>query len=72
MSIYVFAGPTIAAADARKILDAHYLPPASQGDVFRRKFSSCCRGFYLPGELCLCPSRLCTGIWATGNFLGRI
>jgi hypothetical protein len=35
MSIHVFAGPTISAEEARQILDVHYLPPASQGDVFR-------------------------------------
>jgi hypothetical protein len=31
----VFAGPSIAAAEARTILDAEYRPPAAQGDVYR-------------------------------------
>jgi hypothetical protein len=35
MSVCIFLGPTMPAADARRILDARYLPPASQGDVFR-------------------------------------
>ncbi len=33
--IIVFTGPTIAPADARKELDAIYLPPVSQGDLYR-------------------------------------
>ena len=35
MSIFVFVGPTLGIEEARTILDATYLPPASQGDVFR-------------------------------------
>ncbi|MHB8577641.1 MAG: TfuA-like protein [Dehalococcoidia bacterium] len=35
MSVYIFAGPTLSAADARTELDAVYLPPAEQGDVYR-------------------------------------
>lgn len=35
MSVYVFVGPTLAVEEARTILDATYLPPASQGDVLR-------------------------------------
>ena len=35
MSIYVFTGPTISAEDARKELRAEYLPPVSEGDVYR-------------------------------------
>jgi hypothetical protein len=35
MSAYVFLGPTLALPDARAILDAVYLPPARQGDVYR-------------------------------------
>jgi hypothetical protein len=35
MSIFVFVGPTLGVEEARTILDATYLPPASQGDVFR-------------------------------------
>jgi hypothetical protein len=31
----VFTGPTLAAADARRVLDAVYLPPARQGDLYR-------------------------------------
>ena len=31
----MFVGPTLAAADARGVLDAVYLPPARQGDVYR-------------------------------------
>jgi hypothetical protein len=30
----VFLGPTLSAADARGVLDAVYLPPAAQGDVY--------------------------------------
>jgi len=35
VSTYVFAGPTISAADARIELDAVYLPPAAEGDLYR-------------------------------------
>jgi hypothetical protein len=35
MTIYIFMGPTVALEDARTVLDAVYLPPASQGDVYR-------------------------------------
>jgi len=35
MTINVFIGPTLAIADAREVLDAHYLPPVRQGDVYR-------------------------------------
>lgn len=35
MSVYVFTGPTIAAADASVELPALYLPPAAEGDVYR-------------------------------------
>jgi hypothetical protein len=34
MVAYVFTGPTLCAQDAREILDAAYLPPVAQGDVF--------------------------------------
>ena len=34
MRIAVFTGPTLSAEDAAKELDAVYLPPASQGDVY--------------------------------------
>ena len=33
--IVVFVGPTISSDDCRAILTAEYLPPASQGDVYR-------------------------------------
>ena len=35
MSVYVFLGPTLPAAEAHRELDAVYLPPVSQGDVYR-------------------------------------
>jgi hypothetical protein len=35
MSVVIFTGPTLSAADARQELDAEYLPPAAQGDVYR-------------------------------------
>lgn len=35
MSIFVFTGPTIGAAEAGDELDAVYLPPAAEGDVYR-------------------------------------
>jgi hypothetical protein len=35
MSVVVFTGPTLSAADAAAELDARYLPPAAQGDVYR-------------------------------------
>lgn len=35
MTVHVFAGPTIGEREARGILDARYLPPAAQGDVYR-------------------------------------
>src|SRR6266851_3875937 len=35
MSIVVFTGPTISAEDALQELEATYLPPVSQGDVYR-------------------------------------
>jgi hypothetical protein len=33
--IYVFAGPTLSARDGARELDAVFLPPAAQGDVYR-------------------------------------
>jgi hypothetical protein len=33
--IIVFLGPTVPAEEARNVLDALYLPPVSQGDVYR-------------------------------------
>jgi hypothetical protein len=35
MSVYVFTGPTLAPEEGRELLDAVYLPPVSQGDVYR-------------------------------------
>ena len=35
MNVFVFLGPTLALDQARRVLDATYLPPASQGDVCR-------------------------------------
>ena len=35
MSIYVFTGPTISSAEASRVLEAVYLPPAAEGDVYR-------------------------------------
>jgi hypothetical protein len=35
MSVYVFTGPTLPPDEARSYLDAVFLPPVSQGDVYR-------------------------------------
>jgi hypothetical protein len=35
MRVYVFIGPSIQETEARTLLDATYLPPVSQGDVYR-------------------------------------
>jgi len=35
VSAYVFTGPTISPAEAGRELDAVYLPPAAEGDVYR-------------------------------------
>jgi hypothetical protein len=34
-SVFVFLGPSLPVAEARRILDAVYLPPVSMGDVYR-------------------------------------
>ncbi len=39
MTIYVFIGPTITPDEAAEELDAVYLPPVSQGDVYRAALS---------------------------------
>ena len=39
MSVVIFTGPTLSAAEARSELDADYLPPAEQGDVYRAALS---------------------------------
>ncbi len=35
MTVYVFTGPTLSPDEAGEILEAVYLPPVSQGDVYR-------------------------------------
>jgi hypothetical protein len=35
MTAFVFVGPTLPTADARRLIDAVLLPPAAQGDVYR-------------------------------------
>lgn len=35
MSLFIFTGPTLPADEGRRHLDAHFLPPAAQGDVYR-------------------------------------
>ena len=35
MTVCVFVGPTLSTAQAREVLDADYLPPVRQGDVYR-------------------------------------
>jgi hypothetical protein len=35
MSTYVFLGPTLPIREARRHVDAHFLPPVAQGDVLR-------------------------------------
>jgi hypothetical protein len=35
LNVYIFTGPTISAAEATRILEAVYLPPAVEGDVYR-------------------------------------
>ena len=35
MSVYVFTGPTISRVEASRELEAVYLPPAAEGDVYR-------------------------------------
>jgi hypothetical protein len=35
VNVYVFTGPTISQADASRVLEAVYLPPAIEGDVYR-------------------------------------
>lgn len=35
MTVCVFLGPTLSSEDARGVLDAVYLPPVQQGDVYR-------------------------------------
>lgn len=34
MTVYIFTGPTLSADDGEQELDAIYLPPAAQGDVY--------------------------------------
>jgi hypothetical protein len=35
VSVYVFTGPSLSAEQSRELLEAVYLPPVSQGDVYR-------------------------------------
>lgn len=35
MKVVIFAGPTLSAEEGRRALDAVYLPPAAQGDLYR-------------------------------------
>jgi hypothetical protein len=35
MKVFIFTGPTLRPEEARAELDAHYLPPVQQGDVYR-------------------------------------
>ena len=35
MTVYIFTGPTLAPAEAARELDAVYLPPVAQGDIYR-------------------------------------
>ena len=35
MTLYLFTGPTLSAAEGKRELDAVFLPPAAQGDVYR-------------------------------------
>ncbi|RUO88425.1 hypothetical protein D7Y11_35570 [Corallococcus sp. AB018] len=35
MNVIIFAGPTLSASEGARVLDATYLPPAAQGDLYR-------------------------------------
>ncbi|RKI15821.1 hypothetical protein D7Y15_12895 [Corallococcus sp. AB030] len=35
MNVVIFAGPTLSASEGARVLDATYLPPAAQGDLYR-------------------------------------
>jgi hypothetical protein len=35
VTVCIFTGPTLTAAEAKRVLDAVYLPPAAHGDVYR-------------------------------------
>ncbi|NNB96227.1 hypothetical protein HI113_20225 [Corallococcus exiguus] len=35
MNVVIFAGPTLSAVEGARVLDATYLPPAAQGDLYR-------------------------------------
>ncbi len=35
MTVYIFTGPTIPPREAHREIDAHFLPPVKQGDVYR-------------------------------------
>ena len=40
MTFVVFTGPTLPPAEAREVLDALYLPPVSEGDLYRAALKS--------------------------------
>ena len=40
MTVYIFTGPTLSAEDGAAELDAIFLPPAAQGDVYRASLDS--------------------------------
>ncbi|NNB88925.1 TfuA-like protein [Corallococcus exiguus] len=35
MNVVIFAGPTLSASEGARVLDATFLPPAAQGDLYR-------------------------------------
>ncbi|NNC04816.1 hypothetical protein HJC10_18415 [Corallococcus exiguus] len=35
MNVIIFAGPTLSASEGARVLDATFLPPAAQGDLYR-------------------------------------
>lgn len=35
MKVCIFTGPTLSAREATRVLEAHYLPPVAEGDVYR-------------------------------------
>jgi hypothetical protein len=53
MTVHVFLGPTLPVARARRILPAHYHPPAAMGDVYRcvRRYGGVDRTGDRPGTM---------------------
>ena len=35
MNLYIFTGPTLSTTEGKQQIDALFLPPAAQGDVYR-------------------------------------